>query len=204
MTLKIIGGLLRGRILKTPPHAKTRPTTALLREALFNICAEWIPKARFLDLFAGSGAIGFEAISRGAAFTTFVEHDRQAVQCIRENASLLQLEPNVQILNLDAHNAIIRLTSPYDLIYADPPYDCDPTEIFRLIIHHALLAPQGLLFLEKRYDATSSLPTNIHSSLTLVKSRRYGIAHLHQFRYSVLIPIAESAARKHPEIGPPS
>lgn len=186
MTLRIAGGAFRGRILKTVKSSKTRPTTSMLREAVFNICAEWVFNARFLDLFAGSGAMGFEAISRGATFATFIEKDRRAVQCIRENASLLQIEPQVQILALDAKTAIARLLSPSDLIYIDPPYDFDTTEIFHLLIEHNLLAPRGLVFLEERYNPKAKPPTNLHPSLELFESRRYGIAQLHQFRHSVI------------------
>jgi len=182
MSLRIIGGLFGGRILKSPKGPQTRPTTSLLRGAVFNICANWIEGARFLDLFAGSGAMGLEAISRGAAFATFVEKDRPTAQCIRDNASLLSIEPQVQILNLDAKRALSQLLSPYDIIYIDPPYEKEVPELFDLILQKKLLAPHGLLFLEERYQAKKpSFP-----SLELINSRRYGIAHLHQFRHSVI------------------
>jgi 16S rRNA (guanine966-N2)-methyltransferase len=150
----------------------------MLREALFNICAGWVEGARFLDVFAGSGAMGFEAISRGASFATFIEKDRGAVQCIRENAALLQAESQSQILAMDAKRALSQLLAPYDLIYIDPPYEKEVLEILELIIANKLLAPRGLLFLEERYRAKApSFP-----GLELVASRRYGIAHLHEFR----------------------
>lgn len=184
MSLRILGGLFRGRSLKTPKGPHTRPTTGLLRQALFNICQDFIQGARVLDLFAGSGAIGFEAISRGAAFATFIEKDNKTASCLRENAISLQVEPSVQILSTDASLALSRLMSSYDLIYIDPPYDTNTAPIFDLILAQKLLAPHGLLFLEERYHPKAPPPS--HPALDLVQSRRYGIAHLHEFRHSIL------------------
>jgi len=182
MSLRIVDGLFRGRILKSPKGEQTRPTTSMLREAVFNICAEWSEGARFLDLFAGSGAMGLEAISRGASFATFIEKDRQSAQCIRENISLLGVEEKAQVLTLDAKRALSALMSPYDLIYIDPPYEKEVPEIITAILAKNLLAPRGILFLEERFQAKA--PTFSHLELEI--SRRYGIAHLHQFRHSVI------------------
>lgn len=85
MTLRVIAGKYKGRSLKTPKATSTRPTQGMLREAVFNICQNEIEGAFFLDLFAGSGAMGFEAISRGAMKATLVEQNRQAQLCIKEN-----------------------------------------------------------------------------------------------------------------------
>jgi 16S rRNA (guanine966-N2)-methyltransferase len=185
MSLRIIGGLFRGRILKSPKGNQTRPTTGRLREAVFNICSNWIEDARVLDLFAGSGAIGFEAISRGALFTTFVEKNKNAVQCIRENTMLLKIEPQVQILFLDAKKALTKLSSPFDIIYIDPPYEKEVPDLIDTILKKNLLAPRGTLFLEEGYRAKP--PTC--SQLELIDSRRYGIAHLHQFRHSAIYQV---------------
>jgi 16S rRNA (guanine966-N2)-methyltransferase len=180
MSLRIVGGLFGGRILKSPKGAQTRPTTSMLREAVFNICAGWIENARFLDLFAGSGAMGLEAVSRGASFVTFVEKEAKAVQCIRENVSLLAIEPQVQILAMEVKRALMQLMSSYDLIYIDPPYEKEVSVLIELILERGLLAPHGLLFLEERFQA--KIPT--FKSLELIDSRKYGIAHLHRFRHA--------------------
>ncbi len=183
MSLRIAAGLFKGRALKTPDSTTTRPTTGMLRQAVFNICQDWIPEARFLDLFAGSGAMGFEAISRGAKFATFIDSDRLAVQCIRENVDMLGIQQQVQVLGIDAQSALGKLTAPYDLIYIDPPYDKDVPDLFALIIERKLLAPDGLIFLEERFDSKKvfEFPT-----LELTSSRRYGGSHLHQFRHSAI------------------
>jgi len=182
MSLRIVGGKFRGRILKTPKTDSTRPTTSMLREAFFNICAGRIEGARFLDLFAGSGAMGIEAISRGAIFTTCIEQGAQASQCIKDNVTLLGIEPLVQVLRADVLKALPRLLSPYDIIYVDPPYDLDAQKVLRIIYTQKLLAPLGELFLEQRFEAKNGFKDY---PFELIDSRRYGIAHLHQFRHPV-------------------
>jgi len=95
--MKIGGGVFGGRVLKTPKGEQTRPTTGLVRAAVFNVC-QGIEGFRVLDLFAGSGAMGLEALSRGAAWVTFVEQHKQAAKCIRENVEMLGVQPQCQIL----------------------------------------------------------------------------------------------------------
>ena len=182
MSLRIVGGKFRGRLLKAPKSNDTRPTTSMLREAFFNICAGHIEGARFLDLYAGSGAMGIEAISRGAIFATCIEQSASAVKCIQENVVLLGLEPEVQILRADVSKALPRLLSPYDLIYIDPPYHHEAEQVLQLIAQHRLLAPRGELFLEQRFDAKAGFS---NSPFELLESRRYGIAHLHRFRQKI-------------------
>lgn len=175
MTLRIIGGLFKGRTLKTPKTTSTRPTQGVLREALFNICQNEIEGAHFLDLFAGSGAIGFEALSRGAAHVTFIEQNRQAIQCIKENSALLQVESQTQILPTDASKAIALLAkqkAEFDLIYLDPPYDM-PFDLAPLV---PLLKPTGTIFLEDRKP-----PKQEFTGLRLKNSRKFGIATLSIF-----------------------
>lgn len=184
MSLRIVGGQFRGRVLKSPKGDQTRPTTSMAREAIFNICQEWVHGARFLDLFAGSGAMGIEAISRGASFATFVEKDKLALQAIRENIALLQIESQTQLLAIDAKIALPKLLSSYDLIYIDPPYEKEVADLLETTAALKLLAPQGLLFLEERFQ-TKAQP-HVPTAFTLVQSRRYGIAHIHQYRWSVI------------------
>jgi 16S rRNA (guanine966-N2)-methyltransferase len=128
--MRIISGRFKGRTLKAPDNRATRPTADRTRETLFNILAhaEWGPEfegARVIDLFAGSGALGFEAISRGAAFCLFVETDFAARGAIRENAEVLGLLGTTRIhrrsaLDLGAKPA--GLGTPFDLAFLDPPY----------------------------------------------------------------------------------
>jgi 16S rRNA (guanine966-N2)-methyltransferase len=114
--MKIVGGKFKGRNLIAPKTATTRPTQGALREAVFNICQSEIVSAYFLDLFAGSGAMGFEALSRGAAHVTFVENNKIALDTIRKNIELFNLGEQITIIPLDASRAIEKLTKPFDIV----------------------------------------------------------------------------------------
>ena len=180
MSLRIIGGKFRGRILKTPKSEITRPTMSMLREAFFNICSATIEGAKFLDLFAGSGAIGIEAISRGAKFVTCVEQNPQAIHCIKENIELLKIASQIQVLKANVLQALDRLDCSYDIIYIDPPYDQAIHKVFESIDRNKLLSFDGSLFLEQRYKSETKLEEN---PFHLVDARRYATAQLYHFRH---------------------
>ena len=126
MSLRIIAGELRGRKLRSVPGTKTRPTADRIREAIFNILAFQIHGSRVLDLFAGTGAFGIEALSRGAASAVFIDNDPDSISTIRENIEHLSLENTARILrwnptvNLTCLNS---LQSAFNLIFMDPPYN---------------------------------------------------------------------------------
>jgi 16S rRNA (guanine966-N2)-methyltransferase len=128
--VRIVGGQFKGRALKAPEGRDTRPTSDRAREAMFNILehAEWSPGlagARVLDLFAGSGTLGFEALSRGAAFALFVETDAGARGAIRDNIEALGLFGVTRIHRRDATDLGPKpagLSEPFDLVFLDPPY----------------------------------------------------------------------------------
>jgi 16S rRNA (guanine(966)-N(2))-methyltransferase RsmD len=184
MTLRIIAGKFKGRLLKTPKITSTRPTQGMLREAVFNICQHEVEKARFLDLFAGSGAMGIEALSRGASHATFIEQNRQAISCIRENISLLQLEQQATLIPTDAARALKILGKQealFDLVYIDPPYD-QPIPIAALI---PLLAPQATLLIEERYHPKKEHKPHAFPSLHFEEARRFGIALLSIYRCGI-------------------
>ena len=123
--MRIIAGEYRGRVLKSPSDDKTRPTSDRLRETLFNILAPRITdKTFFLDLCAGTGAVGIEALSRGAAFATFVDKSRRVCGLIEENLDLLQIpEEKTEIIQSDAEKFVSREKNNFwDIIFFDPPY----------------------------------------------------------------------------------
>lgn len=182
MTLRIIAGKYKGRVLKTPKGPSTRPTQGMLREAVFNICQHVVDGARVLDLFAGSGAMGFEALSRGAAHVVFVENNRFALSCIRENIALLQLENTCSLLKMDALSALKRLKDPFDLIYVDPPYDSNISPYLEIINSKKLLSSEGILFIEERYDPKRQSKPYAPVGFFLIDSRRFGAALIHQFK----------------------
>jgi 16S rRNA (guanine(966)-N(2))-methyltransferase RsmD len=126
---RIIAGKGKGRRLKAPAGEATRPTAARLRQSLFDILSPRLPGCRFLDLFAGSGAIGLEALSRGAVHVTLVDEDREAVDSIRRNAAALAAAGGeARVLRQDARAAVMGLAAAgdrFDLVYLDPPYGSD-------------------------------------------------------------------------------
>jgi 16S rRNA (guanine966-N2)-methyltransferase len=132
MTIRIIAGEFGGRRIKTPDTDKVRPTADRVREAWFSIMQGAIPGARVLDLFAGSGALGFEALSRGAVSVDFVEKHTASLRVIHANASLLNVADHVTIHRTDAMRFAERLPpGAYDVAFADPPYATD--DVVRLV-----------------------------------------------------------------------
>lgn len=182
MTLQIIGGKYKGRRLSSPKHDSTRPTQGMLREAVFNICQLEIVGAHLLDLYAGSGAMGLEALSRGAAHVTFVEKKRDAILCIKKNIESLGVKEASTLLARDAMEALMQCKEPFDLIYIDPPYDLSTRAILEKIASSHLLKTEGTLFLEERFDPHKKANPFQPDGLQLKKSRKFGIALLHQYR----------------------
>lgn len=184
--LKILGGQFKGRPLKSPKNKTTRPSQGVLRQAVFNICQHEIDQARFLDLFAGSGAVGLEALSRGASRVVFVEKDREAIRVLRENISLLHLEEKTDLLTTDILIALRKLASQnavFDLIYIDPPYSQTHLILKALgaIQEQRLLADDGTLFVED----SAQTPELSYEKQPLAKKdvRKFGIARLYRFKY---------------------
>jgi 16S rRNA (guanine(966)-N(2))-methyltransferase RsmD len=182
MTFRIFAGKFKGRHLSAPKTDTTRPTQGMLREAVFNICQNEIEGARFLDLFAGSGSMGFEAISRGALQATFVELNKKAVECIKENMTTLDVAGQSVILPYPAQRALqtlLKWEKQFDLIYIDPPYDLKLGDYGDEL--SKLLAPNGTLFLETLHSAKAKPPEL--APLLLKDQRRFGIASLSIFRH---------------------
>ena len=123
--MRITGGTLRGRTLKTPTDRSVRPTSDKVRQALFNILGERIVEARVLDLFAGSGSLGLEALSRAAAHATFVEKGHRALKVIHENVEVLGVTDRATVRRLNFIARPERLRDPvgsFDVVFLDPPY----------------------------------------------------------------------------------
>ncbi len=125
--MRVIAGKARSLQLKTPEGLDTRPTTDRIKETLFNMIMPRLGACRFLDLFSGSGAIGIEALSRGAKSAVFVENSKEAVSCIKYNLKFTHLEDAATLMECDALTAINRLNGKgvFDIIFMDPPYRHD-------------------------------------------------------------------------------
>lgn len=147
--MRIIAGSLKGRRLKTPAWADLRPTSDKLRETLFNIIAGRVPGARVLDVFAGTGAIGLESLSRGADAVVFIESHRRAAALVAANVELCGARNRCAIIRDAAERALQKPIAggPFDLVMLDPPYDFEP---LGAVLAHAArhLAPGGLMVLE--------------------------------------------------------
>src|SRR5512143_2094981 len=150
---RIIGGSGKGRRLKTAAGERTRPTSARVRQSLFDILAPLIPGSRFLDAFAGNGSVGLEALSRGAATVVLVDRDGGAVEAAQENArALARSGGEVRVFRQDARTAIGALADQglqFDVVYLDPPYASDLYEpLLELLGGGRLLAADGVVVAE--------------------------------------------------------
>ena len=176
--MRIIAGTYRGRALaslgKGDPSAHLRPTTDRVRESLFNILAggrfgDVITDMTVLDLFAGTGALGLEALSRGAAQTTFIDDGAKAIKLIRQNVTLCQAEAKTTVLRRDARRLGACQTAAFELIFLDPPYGVGRGEqAFKSADEGGWIAPDALLVWEE--NTAISVPKNCR----LVDVRRYG------------------------------
>ena len=164
--MRIIAGIYRGRNLKSPPSLDVRPTSDRLRETLFNILAPRIQNTRFLDLCAGSGAVGIEALSREAAHATFVDRSRKMCGLIEANLDLCRVpEEQTEIYNTEAadflHQALTRKIGPWDIIFFDPPYKENYLRVLEFLASNLdkLLAPDGIVVVEHYHK--NQLPKSV-------------------------------------------
>jgi 16S rRNA (guanine966-N2)-methyltransferase len=192
--VRIVSGIARGRTLLTPPPnvRSIRPTSDKAREALFSILGRAVDGAKVLDLFAGTGALGLEAFSRGAASVVFVDVDRKAGELILRNISRLFSDSShseeLRVVTEDLAGKRwpdnLRRFAPkgFDLILADPPYGQDLSLATLITLDKsALLAENGMLVLEERFSI--ALPEKLHR-LCQVDQRRYGEAGLSFYQYA--------------------
>lgn len=158
--MRVIAGTYRGRVLKSPPDLKTRPTSDRLRETLFNILTPKINKDTiFLDLCAGTGAIGIEALSRGAKYVTFVELARRNCALIEENLDNLQVpEDQTEIICEKAEKYLTKCEKTFDIVYFDPPYKENYLQILQQFDEAKLklLSEDGVLIAE--HSVKTDLP----------------------------------------------
>jgi 16S rRNA (guanine(966)-N(2))-methyltransferase RsmD len=181
---RIIGGAGKGRRLKAPRGLATRPTGARVRQTLFDILAPWLPGCRFLDAFAGAGAVGLEALSRGAALVVLVDAAAGAVAAMRANASLLAKEGGqVRIVRQDARVALAAFAEAqehFDVVYLDPPYESDVYEAsLEQAGRRGLLAEHGVVVAEHFHKRP--LPERI-GGLTRSREVRVGDHRLSFYR----------------------
>jgi 16S rRNA (guanine966-N2)-methyltransferase len=178
--MRVVGGSARGRRLKRP-GAGVRPTADMVREAIFDVLAtQGADLSRVLDVYAGSGALGIEALSRGDGRCDFVEREAANAALIRENLAAAGLEGRGKVYRLAAERATERLSGPYSLILADPPYNDEAAPgAMEQIARSALVGPETALVLE--HSARREAPAEL-GPLPLAWSRRYGDTQVSIYR----------------------
>ena len=175
--MRVIAGKYRGRVLKSPPSMQVRPTSDRLRETLFNVIAPTIVEARVLDLCSGSGAIGIEALSRGAAHVTFVDRSRKMCGLIEANLDLVRAaEEQTTVVQAEAadflqHSLRDSTVDPWDLIFFDPPYDSDYSRVLELIGSNvsSLLSGRALVVAEHHHKTVRPVQTGEISRKRILK-----------------------------------
>ena len=184
--MKVIAGIYKGRQLLGPQGHSLRPTPNKVKEALFSIIGTRISQARVADLYSGTGAIGIEALSRGADHVTFVDSNKQALALLRKNLALCKLSSQAAIHQLFVETFLQKSTlqaSPFDLVFADPPYTLDANkELLPSLASSVTIHAQSLVILEHSSKATVS-----HSikQLSLQRQYQYGDTTLSVFTNNI-------------------
>lgn len=173
--MRVISGKARGHTLKAPKGLNMRPTADRVKESVFNIIKEKLYNSIVIDLFAGSGSLGIEALSRDAHKAYFIDNNRNSIRLIRQNLEKTGLINNSEIVHMDALNAIVRLSErrvKANIIFLDPPYlkgFIEPT--LETIFFYNILQPDGIIIVE--HDIKDRVPDSVHE-LKKYRTNRYG------------------------------
>lgn len=174
--MRVVSGVCKGRALKAVPGNTTRPTTDKVKEALFNMIGPYFDGGIGLDLFAGSGGLGLEALSRGLERVIFVDRERKAIQTIYENIQACKMEDKAEVYRNDADRALKALSKreiEFDYIFLDPPYKKQQLiSLMEKISEHSLLTNDGYIVCEHSHDIELPKSTGEYSQY---KHEKYGI-----------------------------
>lgn len=180
---RIISGSFKGRSLKTFSGTNTRPTADRVKESVFNIIQDKLPGSSVLDLFAGTGSLGLEAISRGCNIAVFVEKDKRALAVLRENCKVLGCTDDIVIMPMDVEKAIRSLQAKdyvFDIVFMDPPYDRNlETPVLLTLSESGIVKNDGIIILEHMTKAKQPDATGI---FTRFDTRRYGSTSISFYR----------------------
>ncbi len=171
--LKLVSGKYRSRSIEVPPSV-TVPTKNMVRTAIGNALADDLRGANVLDLFAGSGALGFESLSRGAKHCTFVDASKEAFEVLKKNQATLK-ETNCNIIFADYKDALVRLKDRFDIVYLDPPYKMKEVylEVPKMLLELNLLSDHAAVVLE--YEGEIEVPTELYP---FSRTYNYGRTHV--------------------------
>jgi len=181
--IRVTAGKFKGTKILSPTKV-ARPTSSMMREALFNIISNQIDGAFFLDLFSGSGIMGIEALSRGAEKVIFVEKDRKNANNIQKNLINLNITDSAQIICSDVVKALNKIDLTFDIIFADPPYALTfqlISQTFTKLKEVNILKDNADVFIET--DSKFQIDEINVENFYLVKSKKYGNSALHQYRF---------------------
>lgn len=175
--VRIIGGQHKRRLLTFVDAQGLRPTPDRLKETLFNWLTGYLTDAKILDACAGSGALGFEAVSRGAKTATLIEPNLAQAQMLKQNAKLLRLSDKLTIVSTDAISALNTIHDAFDIIFIDPPYALNLWQpILKNLLDNALIHADSKIYLEADKPLHSMLDDDTSAKFTLIKSTKVGQA----------------------------
>ena len=176
--MRIIGGKARGTKLYTLEGLATRPTLDRVKESIFNIIQSEIYGSIFLDLFSGSGAIGLEAISRGAEKAILCDKSKEAINIINKNIEKTHAEEQVKLYNADYEECLKKISEPIDIIYIDPPYQTDYIQKSLKIIQNSEFITEETKIILETDDEKRVLEQIKDLKFEIIDKRKYGIAHI--------------------------
>lgn len=170
--MRVIAGTARSLPLKTSEGMDTRPTTDRIKETLFNMLQTKVGGSVFVDLFSGSGGIGIEAISRGANKAYFVEYDKKALACIKDNLNFTKFNDKAMVINADVCSAVDRINEEADIIFMDPPYESGlDVAVLRLLKNAACVTEDTLIIVEATLNR--DLKEFEDCGFTVTKEKKY-------------------------------
>lgn len=173
--MRVIGGLARGRRILAPRGRSTRPTSDYVREVLFDLLTQQVEGRTFLDLYAGTGAVGIEALSRGAAVAVFVEHNRLALTMLYRNLEASGFRNRAEVVPMEVLRYLRQAaccSRSFDLIFLDPPYlHSDASAAMSVIASTEILTPSGMAILERSVKVD---PVHVPAGLALIREVRHG------------------------------
>lgn len=169
--MRITGGTGRGRRLKVPAGEKVRPTSDKVKQALFNILGDRVPGSSFLDLFAGAGGVGIEALSRGAERVVFVDGDRESLDVVKHNIEQAGFDDQAEAVLSKVEPFLKKRSGPYDIVFLDPPYSLEMLPLLQLVAASGLLKTDAIVITEHFRKQPSPGTAGV---LALYREARYG------------------------------
>jgi 16S rRNA (guanine966-N2)-methyltransferase len=170
--MRVIAGTARSLPLVTPKGEGTRPTTDRIKETLFNIIQTYVPGSVFADVYAGSGGIGIEAISRGATHAYFIDNSREALGCIKDNINFTKFSDKSTIISADAQVGVLEIPVECDIIFMDPPYELhSEASVLSALTHSRALGEDTLIIIEADVNRDFSFVEDL--GFTVVREKNY-------------------------------